>query len=89
MFSGRAHSVSGDSRKKTFRQITALDEQCFGVTPGATPSFTASNGPGQCTQTQVQQTFVSYKVTTTFTLPVALPALASPTLSASGEIQIQ
>ena len=60
------------------------------VTPGATPTFTAVTGPGLCTSTQVQQTYVSYALTTTLGLPIKLPGLPAPfTLSSNGKIQVQ
>lgn len=60
------------------------------VTPGSPPVFVAETGPGSCTSLQIQQTFVTYQVSTTVNLPVQLPGIQSPlTLSATGQIQIQ
>lgn len=60
------------------------------VTPGATPSFTAATGPGLCSKTQVQQTFVTYEVNTTVSLPVKIPSLSNPlTLTVKGQIETQ
>ncbi len=64
------------------------------VTPGTTPTYAAATGPGQCSSTstppQIQQTYVTYKLTTTLNLPIKLPGLPSPfSLTSKGSIQIQ
>ncbi|NNM58015.1 TadE/TadG family type IV pilus assembly protein [Acidocella sp.] len=60
------------------------------VTPGITPTYAAATGPGQCSSTQIQQTYATYKLTTTISLPIKLPGLPSPfTLTSKGSIQIQ
>ncbi len=60
------------------------------VTPGTPPTFTSATGPGLCSSTQVQQTYVTYKLTTTVNLPINLPGIPSPfTLTSRGTIQVQ
>ncbi|GLR67489.1 hypothetical protein GCM10010909_21700 [Acidocella aquatica] len=60
------------------------------VTPGTTPTYAAATGPGQCSSTQIQQTYVTYKLTTSLSLPIKLPGIASPlTLTTKGKIEVQ
>jgi hypothetical protein len=60
------------------------------VTPGATPTYVTQTSPGQCGQGAVQQTLVSYSVSTTVTLPITLPGIGSPySMTFSGKIQTQ
>ncbi|MBU6418857.1 MAG: pilus assembly protein [Proteobacteria bacterium] len=60
------------------------------ATPGSTPSYTTYTSPGNCGQSEVQQTLTSYKISTNVSLPVTFLGIASPMqYSANGTIQTQ
>ncbi len=81
-------AINASSNYQITQPVVTTSYVC--VTPGSPPKTTSVSGPGLCNSDQIQQTLVTYSVSTTVSLPVPFPGISSPTTqTARGTIQTQ